>query len=128
MKTTTNQSFLSKLIDKFKTSAFYDILFSESAGITTSPDTTDTMEKVNFLAKSSNTTTDEIMSIEAEFNKATSNMKKLATEVETIKQETISTLNPFAVKKEKLGQEVPKTKVKSTKSKTQEIQQKDLEK
>lgn len=122
METRTKKTFLSKLIDTLKNTALYSILLDESAGTTIDSDGTDTMSKIESLAQESRMSTEEVMKIEAEFNKAHSKMNNLTKEVETIEDEKEKTTDEFVVPKEKL-----KPYQKQSRKVTQE-QNKDMEK
>lgn len=102
METRTKKTFLSKLIDTLKNTALYSILLDESAGTTIDSEGTDTMSKVESLAQESKMSTEEVMKIEAEFNKAHSKMNNLTKEVETIEDKKEETTDKFVVPKDKL--------------------------
>lgn len=99
MKTVTaeKKSLFSKLIDKLKNTALYDILFNESAGMVIDSENTDTIMQVESLAQVSGMSAAEVMSIEAEFNKANSRMEPLETIVQRVPKEKDNPKNPFAV-------------------------------
>lgn len=107
------KSFFSKIIDSIKTTALYDMFFNESAGMVIDSEQTDTMGQVESLAQVSGMTTAEIMSIEAAFNSARSNIKPLADRIQTIQQEQKNPVNLFSVNKKDLNHDLPKTKTKT---------------
>lgn len=115
------KSLFSKLIDKLKQTALYDILFSESAGIVINSENTDTMAQVESLAQASQMSTQEVMSIEAEFNKANNHMEQLETTVQSIPEEQPISKNPFAVSKNDLNHDVPKKKSKQISKEQKEL-------
>lgn len=115
------KSLFSKLIDKLKQTALYDILFSESAGIVINSENTDTMAQVESLAQASQMSTQEVMSIEAEFNKANNHMEQLETTVQSVPEEQPISKNPFAVSKNDLNHDVPKKKSKQISKEQKEL-------
>ncbi|MCI8291080.1 MAG: hypothetical protein HFJ25_02335 [Clostridia bacterium] len=109
------KSLFSKLIDKLKNTALYDILFNESAGMVINSENTDTIMQVESLAQVSGMSAAEVMSIEAEFNKANSRMEPLETIVQRVPQEKDNSKNPFAVNEKDLNHDVPKSQPKTKK-------------
>ena len=76
---------------------------------------TDTIMQVESLAQVSGMSAAEVMSIEAEFNKANSRMEPLETIVQRVPQEKDNSKNPFAVNEKDLNHDVPKSQPKTKK-------------
>lgn len=123
MKTITvgKKSLFGKLIDALKNTALYDILFNESSGMVIDSESTDTIGQVESLAQVSGMSAAEVMNIEAEFNKALSNMETLETTIQRIPQEKENSKNPFAVSEKDLNHDIPKNKTKTNKTVSKEL-------
>lgn len=119
--TTEKESLFRKIIDKLKNTALYDILFSESAGMVINSEDTDTMKQVESLAQASQMSTEEVMHIEAEFNKAHNRMETLENAIQSVPEEQTTSKNPFAVSKKDLNHDIPKNKPKSEKTVSKEL-------
>lgn len=98
-----NKSFFSKLIDKIKNSALFSMAFDENYGMVISSEETKTEKQIQGLAQSANISEKELMSIEAEFNKASSNNKALEDTVSKIPSIKKESSNPFKVENEDLN-------------------------
>lgn len=115
------KSFFSKIIDAFKSTALYNIFLDESAGMVIDSEKTDTMGQVESLAQVSGMSTAEVMSIEAAFNSARSNLKPLADRIQTVPQEHKNSTNNFSVDKATINHDLPKAPQKVIQSDEREL-------
>lgn len=112
------KSLFSKLINKIKSFALVDMIFNPDSGVVISPDNVDTETQVKNLANSTGSSVNEIMSYEAAFNRARSNMGDLLDEVSKIPVEHKESINPFKVEESELHHSIP-TKKKTENEKDQ---------
>ena len=71
IETLEKKTLLSKLIDAFKNTAFYNIFLNENSGLAIDPDEIDPEQQIEYLAQNSDCSKDEIRAIEAAFKKKT---------------------------------------------------------
>ena len=96
------QSILSKLLEKIKHSALYEMFFDPTAGMVIDPDEVDTEKQIKDLSASSGMSEKEIINIDSAFNEARGILMEKAKEVEKIPEEPKESRNPFAVDEEDL--------------------------
>ena len=97
-----SQSLLSKLLDKIKHSALFEMFFDPTSGMVVDPDEVDTEKQIKDLSASTGMSEKEIINIDAAFNEARGNLMEKAKEVEKIPEEKKESRNPFAVDEEDL--------------------------
>ena len=100
--TVKQQSLFSKLIDKIKHSALYEMFFDSTAGMVIDPDEVDTEKQIKDLSASTGMSEKDLLNIDAAFNEAAGNLDEKAKEVEKIPEEPKESHNPFAVDEEDL--------------------------
>ncbi len=106
IETLAKKTLLSKLIDAFKTTAFYNIFLNENSGLAIDPDEIDPEQQIEYLAQNSDCSKDEIRAIEAAFKSATKSIEPLQERVYSIPQESKHSTNPFKVDDKDLNHDV----------------------
>lgn len=106
IETIEKKSLISKLIDAFKNTAFYNIFLNENSGLVVDPNEIDPEEQISYLADVSGCSREEIKSIEAAFKQANERMEPLVTKVSSIPQESKNSANPFRVNDSDLNHDI----------------------
>lgn len=114
IETLEKKSLLSKLIDAFKNTAFYNIFLNENSGLSIDPSDIDPEEQINYLADVSGCSKEEIRSIEAAFKQADKSMEPLESRVSSIPQESKKPANPFKVNESDLNHDILTSQVQQT--------------
>lgn len=100
--TVKQQSLFSKLIDKIKHSALFEMFFDSTSGMVIDPDEVDTEKQIKDLSASTGMSEKDLLNIDAAFNGAQSNLEGLQKVVEKVPEEPKESHNPFAVDEEDL--------------------------
>lgn len=106
IETMEKKSLLSKIIDAFKNTAFYNIFLNENSGLDISSDEIDPEQQIEYLAQNSDCSKDEIRAIEAAFKNAAKSVEPLQERVYSIPQEAKQSANPFRVNDKDLNHDV----------------------
>ena len=96
------QSIFSKILDKIKHTALFEMFFDPSAGMVIDPDEVDTEKQIQDLSASTGMSEKDLLNIDAAFNQAAGNIEEKAKEVEKIPDEPKESNNPFAVDEQDL--------------------------
>lgn len=110
-ETIEKKSLLSKLIDAFKNTAFYNIFLNETSGLDIDPNEIDPEQQITYLANTSGCSREEIKSIEAAFKQANERMEPLETVVSSVPQENKNSSNPFKVNDSDLNHDISTSEI-----------------
>lgn len=102
INTIEKKSLLSRIIDIFKNTAFYNIFF----GLEISPNEIDSEQQIEYLAQNSNCSKDEIRAIEEAFKKAAKSVEPLQQRVYSTPQEQKTSSNPFKINDKNLTSDI----------------------